>query len=115
MKINSFNWVSGDDTHTFVVRYPGAAARGTHTLLMACGTEGNQSNTEKVEIGTPVTNISPVEGSAAGGTEVTITGTHFSTTSGDMLVRLGTIDCPITSITATEIKCVTPASPVTDG
>ena len=49
-----------------------------------------------------------------GGTVVTITGTSFLTGTGEMLVRLGTIDCPITSVTATQIKCTTPPSPLTD-
>jgi len=53
-----------------------------------------------------VTSISPLIGSLAGGTEVTITGEGFSETLSDNSVKIGSVDCVIKSSTSTTIKCI---------
>lgn len=53
-----------------------------------------------------ITEISPNHGTVAGGTEVTITGTHFQNGA---TVLIGGVACAIVSISATEIVCTTGA------
>jgi len=56
-----------------------------------------------------VTALSPTSGSQAG-TDITITGTGFSSTP---VVTFGTVACPVTSATASQIKCRLAASTLT--
>jgi len=58
-----------------------------------------------------VTSIEPSSGTAGGGTEITITGTGFSTTIEENRVTLDGIECVISAATATEITCTTGARP----
>ena len=52
-------------------------------------------------MGAKITAITPNEGSLAGGTTITITGENFSATESDVMVKLGTITCPIATSTTT--------------
>ena len=52
-----------------------------------------------------VTGITPDHGSTITSTKVTITGTNFDTDKTKIKVSLGSVDCLVTSASATEIKC----------
>jgi hypothetical protein len=52
-----------------------------------------------------VTGFSPKQGSALGGTTVTITGENFSDNALDNPVMIGDSDCLVQSTSATEIVC----------
>ncbi|KAG7173087.1 Fibrocystin-L-like 2 [Homarus americanus] len=54
-----------------------------------------------------VTSFEPTEGSVAGGTTITITGTGLKGYNGVASVRLGAVECQVTSISATTITCTT--------
>ncbi|WP_421405413.1 putative Ig domain-containing protein [Agrobacterium fabrum] len=56
-----------------------------------------------------LTSLSPSSGTTAGGTQVTIIGTNFSTTPGDNVVRFGTDTATVTAATATELTVTVPA------
>ena len=57
-----------------------------------------------------VTGISPASGSLAGGTEVTISGSGLKALDEMVKVMIGSAYCDIVSVSATEIKCNTPAA-----
>ena len=109
--------VKGDKTHRMRantvtgssivgVRYPGTEGTGDHTLKVVYKDIGLLGEAT-VKVGPTITSISPVEGSIAGGTLLTITGTLFE--KGNTLFKLGTKDCVIESenADATEYKCRT--------
>ncbi|XP_046549966.1 LOW QUALITY PROTEIN: fibrocystin-L-like [Haliotis rubra] len=54
-----------------------------------------------------VSAVSPSTGSKAGGTKVTITGTGFQGTTNNITVDMQGYSCDVTSVTYTEIVCVT--------
>lgn len=108
MKVNSVVFTA--NTHTITVRYPGAD-KGTYTVKVTHSEQGTLTEDQTLSVGAKITVISPTEGSLNGGTTVTITGENFSATKSDMLVKFGTIDCPIATATPTKITCVTSKSP----
>jgi hypothetical protein len=58
-----------------------------------------------------VTTIAPLKGTAAGGVEVTITGSGFSTELTENAVEFDGVECTISAATETEITCLTGARP----
>ena len=60
-----------------------------------------------------VTNVFPLEGSFAGGSVLTVTGTGFSTTSSDNIIKVGGTPCSVTSSTSTEVICTLDSPAVT--
>lgn len=56
-----------------------------------------------------ITSLSPEEGTTAGGTIVTITGTDFSTTLADNIVKFGSDNATVTAATATQLTVESPA------
>ena len=60
---------------------------------------------ETLKLRAIISDFTPKEGSAAGGTKVTIKGSGFTGSSG--LVRIGAIECKITRMTYEEIECST--------
>ena len=68
-----------------------------------------------VEIFPVITKVSPSVGSAAGGTVVTIKGLGFDAAKIlDNVITVDSLPCTVTSVKATEIKCVTPPVPKLD-
>lgn len=70
------------------------------------------ANTNAFSYAFTISSISPASGSINGGTLVTVTGTNFNSNTQNTHVYVGhTLNwfCTIESITATEIKCRTPA------
>lgn len=57
-----------------------------------------------------VTGISPLTSSLNGGALLTITGTGYQGNETNIRVSVNALDCPIQSVTYTEIVCVTPPS-----
>ena len=112
MKVNTVVF-QGPDTNTITVRYPGAN-QGAYTVKVTHADHGILTNDQAFSVGAKITNITPIQGSLNGGTTITITGENFSATASDVLVKLGTITCPIVSLSTTQITCVTPISPTTD-
>ncbi len=112
MKINSVSFAGG--VNTLTVRFPGAPEKGDYKLKVMETGQSDISNDQTLKVGATITAISPTEGSLNGETQLTITGTGFSTLESDMLLKLGVYDCKITNLLETEIKCVTPKSPLTD-
>ena len=58
--------------------------------------------------------MSPLQGSVVGGTEVTITGSGFGTDKTKLNVEFGELECHVTSVTDTVIKCDTEAAESVD-
>lgn len=56
-----------------------------------------------------VSSITPSEGSIMGGTELSIKGSGFDSTSGQTTVKIGTKYCTVTRITFSEVVCRTSA------
>ena len=54
-----------------------------------------------------INNISPSEGSLAGGTDLIISGDTFSFTENSLMVRLGSLSCTVTLVSYSEIRCRT--------
>ena len=57
-----------------------------------------------------VQDVTPLQGSVVGGTEVTITGSGFGTDKTKLNVEFGDLECAVTSVTDTLIKCKTEAA-----
>ncbi|XP_068236296.1 fibrocystin-L-like [Palaemon carinicauda] len=73
----------------------------------------NYENEGKITVVPVVTSFSPVEGSVAGGTKITISGTGLKAFDGKATVSVGSGACEIKELTSTSIICVT--SPNTAG
>ena len=58
-----------------------------------------------------LTSISPRHGSVEGGTEVTFSGTGFSTDPADYSIVLDGIDCPVSTATSEAVTCTTGGRP----
>ena len=99
MKVNTVVYQAAN-THTVTVRYPGAN-QGAYTVKLTHADHGILTNDQAFNVGAKITAITPNEGSLAGGTTITITGENFSATESDMVVKLGTITCPIATYTTT--------------
>lgn len=83
-----------------------ALAAGSYPLVVADSNDSvTTSRTIAISAPPTFTSISPVIGSAAGGTTVTITGTNFSRPT----VSIGSILCTVTAKTSTSITCTTGA------
>jgi hypothetical protein len=101
--------VDNDSTpKTINISFPGAPS-GYYVLKMETATEGrwDYTNSYLQTIG-EVTGISPLEGSATGGTLVTITGKHFSPdtiTDNNVTIGYNGPDCLLESTTEFEIVC----------
>ncbi|KAG7457780.1 hypothetical protein MATL_G00230750 [Megalops atlanticus] len=67
----------------------------------------NSSMNTTIEYVLGVTDISPVQGSLYGGTEVTITGSGFSPNMADNQVTMGSTLCRVTSASEHQLECVT--------
>ncbi|CAG2205079.1 unnamed protein product [Mytilus edulis] len=57
-----------------------------------------------------VTEISPLSSSVNGGLTLTISGTGYQGNVTDVLVSINGIDCPVQTVSYTEITCITPPS-----
>ena len=112
MKVNTVVY-QAPNINTVTVRYPGAN-QGAYSVKLTHTDEGILTNDQTFNVGAKITAITPNEGSVNGGTTITITGENFSATQGDVLVKLGTITCPIATLSTTQITCVTPPSSTTD-
>ncbi|MTE12099.1 IPT/TIG domain-containing protein [Nocardia aurantiaca] len=87
------------------------APAGTGTVLVIVTTVNGPSNGVPYTYGAPaLTSINPTSGPAAGGTQVTLTGTGFTATS---TVKFGAATATIVSVTPTQI--VVKAPPGTSG
>jgi hypothetical protein len=52
-----------------------------------------------------ITNVYPLQGSLLGGTKLTITGSGFGTDDNAVVVKIGAVNCEISSLTNTQILC----------
>lgn len=82
----------------------GGAESGKYKLIVATEADGALSELD-FEAVADVTSISPISGSASGGTLMTIKGRNFSTDPSDNAVKMGAAKCIVESSTPTEIKC----------
>jgi len=96
---------------TIQIKFPGAVS-GDYTLTVSTKVDGALDSTAlNLKVIGEVTGFSPLAGSNAGGTLLTITGRHFSTNILDNPVTLGgagskgNIKCLLVSSKDTEIKC----------
>lgn len=62
-----------------------------------------------------IDSVSPGGGSVLGGTELTIDGSGFSTSASRLSVRIGDVPCAVTSLSHSEITCITGQSPAPSG
>jgi hypothetical protein len=85
------------------------------SFLWGAGGASATAGTHDFSIGGTAIAVSPVTGTAAGGTKLTITGTGFSTTGSNDVVTVGGVSCPLTTPvpTATTVTCTVPASTLT--
>ena len=98
-----------DDTaRTVTLKFKGAPS-GEYLVYLSSKSQGRLDVGEFTESGittrSRVTAISPLEGSALGGSIVTITGENFSTNAQENPVMIGNTLCLISSSTPTEIVC----------
>jgi hypothetical protein len=96
---------------TIQIKFPGAVS-GDYTLAVSTKVDGALDSTAlNLKVIGEITGFSPLAGSNAGGTLLTITGRHFSTNILDNPVTLGgagskgNIKCLLVSSKDTEIKC----------
>lgn len=74
MKVNEHSWTN--DKNVIKVRYPGGYI-GDYTLIVKHAKYGTVADTSQFRIGAKITSVSPLQGSLAGGTLVTVTGEDF--------------------------------------
>jgi UDP-N-acetylenolpyruvoylglucosamine reductase len=106
------NVIAADDaTKTLTVMFGGAWS-GLYQIDIRHNVYGLVNTTGLIlTVGSNVTSISPNAGSIHGGTDVMITGTNFGTVFTDNPVQIsslggvGSINCFLTSINSTNIKC----------
>ncbi|XP_066939677.1 fibrocystin-L-like [Macrobrachium rosenbergii] len=67
----------------------------------------NYEKEGKITVVPVVTAFSPAEGSIAGGTKITITGTGLKAFDGKATVSVGSGTCTVDSVTSTSITCIT--------
>lgn len=67
----------------------------------------NTKYTYKQSLTSSITDVSPRRGGTGGGVRLTITGTNFLTDKSLSTVAIAGVECPIQSMTATEIVCIT--------
>ena len=87
-----------------------ASVRGTSLIpgpIRSSGQADSASPYPTVFIGASVTSITPEAGSVLGGSELVITGSGFSHVPSKNTVSLGTIPCQVTSVTPSEMRCIT--------
>jgi len=114
------NVIAADDaTKTLTVMFGGAWS-GLYQINIRHNVYGLLNTTDHVlTVGSNVTSIVPSTGSIHGGTEVTITGTNFGTVFTDNPVQIsvnggvGSINCYLSSINSTQIKCRVGEAPFT--
>ncbi len=74
MKVNSHAYTNNKNVIT--ARYPGGYI-GDYMLLVSHDTYGMLENSATFRVGARVSSVSPLRGSTAGGTLITVTGTDF--------------------------------------
>jgi len=86
---------------------PEDTAAGAHSGVERGVAQGSYRFEESV---TPrVTSVWPRNGTALGGTEVTLEGSGFPTSSSEVSVRLNGVECDVVSSTSSSVRCVTRA------
>jgi hypothetical protein len=58
-----------------------------------------------------LTAVTPRFGTVQGGEPLTFTGTGFPTAIADINITIDGVDCPVQTVTATEVKCLTGKRP----
>jgi len=106
------NVIGVNDTAKTVTVMFGGAWSGLYQMSIRHKVYGLVNTTGLIlTVGSNVTSISPNAGSIYGGTEVLITGTNFGTVFTDNPVQIstlggvGSIDCFLSSINSTNIRC----------
>ncbi len=89
-----------------------AGIAGTASVLVTTPGGTNAANTLYTYVLTPptVTSITPSSGTSAGGTPVTLTGTHFSAITSVTFRGLAATD--VTLVSSTSLTCTTPAASI---
>lgn len=113
-----FNWIEDEqtawplyvrsvnaDSKTVTISFRGAPS-GVYTVILFSSSQG-RLNDQNLQITTEsfVTSVSPRQGSAVGGTLVTITGANFSDDPKDNPVIIGETHCLVEESSHDEIKC----------
>jgi hypothetical protein len=100
-------YVSSVDTaaKTVTISFRGAPS-GTYSVILFSSSEG-RLNDQNLQITTEsyLTGVFPRQGSAVGGTLVTISGTNFSNEPKDNPVMIGESHCFVEESSHDEIKC----------
>jgi len=91
----------------------GGAESGKYKLEVATEKDGNLSSLD-FEVVADVASISPIAGSSAGGTLITIKGRNFSNDGADNAVKIGDVKCIVESSKKGEIKCRTEKTAMVD-
>ena len=108
MKVNAHSFSNGNNILT--VRYPGGYL-GNYQLNVEHDNFGNLERSAAFRVGATITSVSPLSGSVAGGTPVTVSGTDFE--PGKSVIYFNREPCATTG-TSTELKCLSPPSPRKD-
>ena len=98
-----------------------SANAGTDLTSLSCSAKVTVNN-KSVQIPNAVTytknitpvlsSISPIMGTSAGGTTLTLTGKNFITNVAQISVKIDNVPCNVTTVTLTEITCTTGAAPI---
>ncbi len=102
--------VSGSSLTTINTSVPTATTTGVIKVTVACVTVSSTGNFT-ITVGPTITSFTPTTGSV--NTTVTITGTNFSTTPANNLVKFNGTTATVTSSTATSIVTKVPAGATT--
>ncbi|XP_062600839.1 fibrocystin-L-like [Saccostrea cucullata] len=86
----------------------GRSCRNLDTLLVSINKQIYQFQTYA-----EIAGVAPATGSTSGGTTLKITGNYFTGSMANTKVYVGGVLCEVTSVTDTEIQCVTPPKPAT--
>lgn len=109
IRMKPSNCVYANAVHTITVHFPGGPV-GAYTLNVFHALYGLVAmKTAKLRIGPTVTGMDPISGSLYGGTLITIAGENFEASDS---IKFQNSPCAIQSFKSTEIKCLTPVSPI---
>lgn len=93
---------------------PTTLAPGTYSVHVTTPDSQSASLTDELSVlaAPTLTSVSPASGTTAGGTQLTLTGTNFSDAGAGPTVTVGTLNCTVDTVSATEIVCDLDSTPV---
>ncbi|XP_067676837.1 fibrocystin-L-like isoform X2 [Haliotis asinina] len=105
----------GQSATQFICRTPAKDVSAEQTCNVVATVNGltsslNSSYTYDPTLTPEITGVAPRRSGTGGGISVTIAGTRFGSDSSAVSVSIGGTDCPVSTVSSTEIVCVTERS-----